>query len=100
MLQFNKEEKNLKKKIANKLIILYVLKALEDFPPYMPVPYTSIAKVLNDLGVSCDRKTVSRNIKYLIEFGVPIVKVGKGVYYFRDDPTYKKMLDDVKFDKK
>lgn len=89
----------MKKTIANKLIILYVLKALEDFPPYMPLSYTSIAKVLNDLGVSCDRKTVSRNIKYLIEFGVPIEKVGRGIYYFRDDPTYKKLLEDVKFKK-
>ena len=47
-----------------------------------PGSYISIAKVLNSIGVSCDRKTVSRNVDYLIEFGEPIVKVkGVGCYY-------------------
>lgn len=93
----DKREKS-KKIIAKKLIILYILKALEDFPPCMPLSYTTVTKVLNGIGVQCDRKTVSRNIGYLIEFGVPIKKLGNGIFYFRNDTEYKKLLEDVKFD--
>lgn len=91
----------MKKEIAKKTIILYVLKVLEDLPPVTPLSYTTLAKVLNGIGVACDRKTISRNINYLIHFGVPIVRLkGYGVCYVKDDPRYKKLLDDVKFDKK
>lgn len=92
-----KKEGKTKKPIAKKLIILYVLKALEDLPPCTPLSCTTITKVLNGLGVACDRKTVGRNIGYLIDFGVPIKKMGNGVFYFRDDIEYKKLLEDVKF---
>lgn len=93
-----KERKlNNKKPIAKKSIILYVLKALEDVPPCTPLSCTTITKVLNGMGIVCDRKTVGRNIGYLIDFGVPIKKLGNGIFYFRDDVEYKKLLEDVKF---
>lgn len=60
----------MKKNIAKKTIILYILKMLEDYPKdKQPITLTNIAKTLNTIGVSCDRKTVGRNINYLIEFG-------------------------------
>ncbi len=46
-----------------------------------PITQTNITKVLNSLGISCDRKTVGRNIDYLIEFGYPIVKLNGGGCY-------------------
>lgn len=68
-----------------KATIIHILRVLycytsEDYP----VTQTSIAKYLNDLDVECDRKTVGRNLKYLIDAGVPIKrKSGKnGGYYY------------------
>jgi hypothetical protein len=76
----------MKKKIAKKVIILYVLDALEKASSKdHPIRIYSIAKVLNQIGVPCERRTVSRNIDYLIEYGKPIVKIkGGGVYYDHD----------------
>ena len=73
----------MKKTIAKKTIILYVLKMLyQGSSKDKPVTILSMTKVLNSLGVPCDRRTVSRNIDYLIEFGLPIVKIkGGGCYY-------------------
>lgn len=87
----------MKNKKSKKLIILYVLKMLEDYPEKnKPISYTIIAKILNDLGVSCDRKTVSRNVNYLIEFGCPIVKQKGGVCYLNNN-NYTPLLKDTKF---
>ena len=87
----------MKKQIAKKTIILYILKMLEDYPePNKPITYTDMSKTLKAMGIQCDRKTVGRNIDYLIEFGCPIVKEkGKGCYL--DKSNYKLLLKDVKF---
>lgn len=71
------------KKIAKKTIILYVLKMLyQGSSKDKPVTMLNMTKVLNSLGVPCDRRTVSRNVDYLIEFGLPVVKIkGGGCYY-------------------
>lgn len=71
-----------KKAIAKKTIILYVLKILQQYPSEeKPVTQSAIARYLNDINVPCDRKTVGRNIEYLKEFGIKIIKVeGKGFY--------------------
>lgn len=71
------------KKIAKKTIILYVLKMLQEgSSKENPTTITSITKVLNSLGVPCERRTVSRNIEYIMEFGYPVVKIkGGGCYY-------------------
>lgn len=63
-----------------KYLILYVLKILEantDFNHTMT--QKQIAEWLSDV-MPCDRKTVGRNIKALIEMGYPIVKTGSGYY--------------------
>ena len=69
------------KKIAKKTIILYVLKMLQQGSSKEPITQTNMAKVLNSMGVPCDRKTIGRNIDYLIEFGFPIVKIKGGGCY-------------------
>jgi len=70
------------KQIAKKTIILYVLKMIEKGScKERPITFTNIAKVLKNLGIPCDRKTVGRNVEYLIEFGYPIIKLpGAGCY--------------------
>ena len=71
------------KKIAKKTIILYVLKMLQEgSSKEKPTTITAITNVLNSLGVPCERRTVSRNIEYIMEFGYPVVKIkGGGCYY-------------------
>ena len=61
----------MKKQIAKKTIILYVLMMLQKgSSPEHPITQTNIANVINSMGIPCDRKTVGRNIDYLIDFGV------------------------------
>lgn len=71
-----------KKSIAKKTIILYVLNVLRKFgSKEEPISQTALALVLMKAGVPCDRKTVGRNIEYLMQFGYPIKKLhGKGYY--------------------
>lgn len=65
--------------IAKKTIILYVLKMLKEGSSLeRPLTNSTIAKVINSLGLSCDRKTVGRNIGYLIDYGYKIEKTPKG----------------------
>ena len=72
-----------KKKIAKKTIILYVLNILKLYSSEEhPVSQTAICNYLNDIHISCDRKTVGRNIAYLQEFGYPIKKINSKGYYF------------------
>ncbi len=70
------------KEIAKKTIILYILEMLEKgSSKEKPITITNITKVLNSMGVQCERRTVGRNIDYLIQYGKPIVKiVGGGCY--------------------
>ena len=74
------------KDIAKKTIILYVIKIIYyGSSKEKPITCTNIVKVLNSIGVQCERRTVGRNIDYLISFGVPIKKVkGGGCYYDKD----------------
>ncbi len=68
-----------------KLTIIHVLRVLYNFTsPEFPATQTVIVNYLNDIDVSCSRKTVGRNIKYLINCGVPIKrKCSKnGGYYY------------------
>lgn len=76
----------MKKEIAKKTIILYVLDMLEKASlKEKPITITSMAKVINSLGVPCDRRTVGRNVDYLIEYGKPIKKIkGGGCYYDKE----------------
>lgn len=74
------------KRLTKRAIILYVLNILKLYSsPETTVTQSVIANYLNDIGLSCDRKTVGRNIGYLIEFGYPILRVrGKGYYLDRE----------------
>lgn len=73
----------MKKQIAKKTIILFVLKMLyQGSSKEKPITITNITNVLRSLGVPCDRRTVGRNIDYIMEFGLPVVKIkGGGCYY-------------------
>lgn len=69
-----------------KLTALYVLKVLiQNSDEKHPISQTSIKKKLEEFGINCDRKTISRNIDYLIEFGYDIVKISGGGCYLIDD---------------
>ena len=80
------------KEIAKKTIILYVLKLLyKGSTKDKPITLTQITHVLNSLGVTCDRKTVSRNVYYLIDFGLPIYRVrgrNAGFYYDKGQDNF------------
>ena len=85
----------MKKNIAKKTIILYILKIFEEASvsmPNQPLILNNIAKALNTMGIVCDRKTVGRNVKYLVDFGIPIVKSKKGYYMDNSDGEYQYML--------
>mgnify|MGYP000195427651 FL=1 len=66
-----------------KLIILYVYDALKyGSSENCPLHQTKIAEQISKFcGISCDRKTIARNIGYLREYGCDIVTIkGKGCY--------------------
>ena len=68
-----------------KLTIIHVLRVLYNFTsPEFPATQTAIVNYLNDIDISCSRKTVGRNIKYLIDCGVPIKRkcAKNGGYYY------------------
>lgn len=72
-------------KIAKKTIIIHILRVLYCYTSVeFPATQTHIANYLNDIDIPCDRKTVGRNIKYLIDMGLPIIesKGSKRGYYY------------------
>lgn len=73
-------------KTNKRLIILYILDLLEKgTSKTKPFSVTRITNALNKMGVSCERRTVSRNIDYLIKYGKLVVKLKNGrVYYDRE----------------
>ena len=72
----------MKKQIAKKTIILYILKLLYYGSSWeKPITQSQILNVLKSLGVECDRRTVARNIQYLKDFGIPIVRFRGGTGY-------------------
>lgn len=74
------------KNIVKKTIILYVLKMLYlGSSKEKPITITNMTNVLNSMQIACNRKTVGRNVDYIIEFGLPVVKLkGGGCYYDHD----------------
>ncbi len=76
-----------------KQLILMVLNELDvNSDEKHPITQTKIAENLSGEKYTCDRKTVGRNIEFLVEMGYPIEKTNKGFYM-------KKMLsvEDVSF---
>ena len=72
---------------TKKVIILYVLNILKLYSSEQtPITQSAICDYINDIGISCDRKTVGRNIEYLRKFGYPIKRVyGKGHYLCKEE---------------
>ena len=69
-----------------KLLILQILKVLKTkSSKEKPITQIEIGKILEKEGVSCSRKTISRNIDYLMEFGYNIIKIPGGGCYYVDD---------------
>lgn len=59
-----------------------------------PITFTNMTKVMNSMGISCTRKTVGRNVDYLIKFGYPIVRLPRGgCYYEQPKKISKKDFD-------
>ena len=72
-----------KQKTNKRLIILYILDLLEQGTSELnPFSITRITNALNKMGVDCERRTVSRNVNYLIAYGKPIVKLKNGKVYY------------------
>ena len=68
---------------SKKQLILWVLNVLNnESDANTPITQTKIADIISDM-FPCDRKTVSRNIKFLQEMGCPIKKTSKGFYMER-----------------
>lgn len=72
-------------KKSKKLTILYVLKLLKDGTNKdHPISQSVITKTINLMGIKCDRKTISRDIDCLIEYGYDIVKIKGGGCFFNN----------------
>ena len=71
--------------ITKKTVIVRILKILYNYTSLEhPATQTAIVNYLNDINISCTRKTVGRNLKYLIDCGVPIKRkrCKSGGYYY------------------
>ena len=86
-----------KEKSGKKLILLYVLNILKALSSEEnPVNQTAICNYLNDIQITCDRKTIGRNIRYLQEFGYPIKKIIRKGYYL-DSEELERIKEKRKF---
>ena len=77
-----------KQKKHVKTIIVHILRVLYAYTsPEHTATQTAIVHYLNDIGIPCCRKTVKRNIDYLVGMGIPILrKEGRnGGYYYDSD---------------
>jgi len=76
-----------------KILIILILKILETCSDKEnPITQIKIAEDISKV-YPCDRKTVGRNIGYLIKVGYPIVKTAKGCYFDKK----KFSIDETKF---
>ena len=76
MYNYYREVKSVQKK-QNILLVLKILETESD--KLHPIKQCEIAKIISRV-YPCDRKTVGRNIKFLMDIGYPIVKTTQGVY--------------------
>jgi transcriptional regulator of NAD metabolism len=76
-----------------KYLIILILKLLETETDIdKPLTQTKIAEIISER-FPCDRKTVCRNIGFLIKVGYPIRKTNKG--YYLDNKKFT--VDEAKF---
>lgn len=76
-------------------VIVHILRILHNYSSAdFPVSQTHIVNYLNEIDISCSRKTVGRNLNYLIDCGVPIKrkhsKSGGYYYDFENDSFFKR----------
>lgn len=80
------------KKSAKKAVLIHILRILHNYTSFdYPVTQTMIVNYLNDIDISCSRKTVGRNIHYLMQCGVPIKRKAQkngGYYYDSEHDTF------------
>ena len=80
----------MRKDYATKTIIIHIFGVLQKYTSEeYPVSFSDIAKFLQGKVKSCDRKTVVRNVNYLIEDGFPIIKTNDGKCYYDKKFWYK-----------
>ena len=80
---------------SKKHLIILILKILEsEADRQFPITQTKIASIISSV-FPCDRKTVGRNIKFLIKVGYPIIKTTKG-FYMDNKVFTKEEIDFVK----
>ncbi len=73
------------RKNSKKTIIVYILKILYNYTSSdYPATQTAIVTYLNDMNIVCSRKTIGRNLQYLIDMGLPIERktAKNGGYYY------------------
>lgn len=74
----------MKKDYATKTIILHIWLILKKYTSIdNPVSYTVLANYLQAIDRPCDRKTVARNVEYLIADGFPIGKTEDGKCFYK-----------------
>ena len=85
------------KKNSKKTTIIHVLRVLYNYTSQdFPATQTAIAEYLSEIDVHCTRKTVGRNLKYLIDMGAPIKRKrikGGGYYYEHENDTFLKIKE-------
>ena len=70
-------------KPSKKALIILILRLIEnETDKYTVLSQTKIANIISEV-MPCDRKTVGRNIQFLIDCGYPIIKTRQGVYMDR-----------------
>lgn len=73
----------MRKDYATKTIIIHIFIVLQRYTSREhPVSYMELARYLQGIGKTCDRKTVARNVDYLIKDGFPIMKTNDGKCYY------------------
>ena len=82
-----------------KTIIVHILRILYNYTSFdYPVTQTELVNYLTDIDIPCTRKTVGRNLKYLIDCGVPIKRkyCKNGGYYYdvANDNFFVRKIDD------
>ena len=75
-----------------KTIIVHILRILYNYTSFdYPATQTAIVNYLNDIHIPCTRKTVGRNLRYLIDSGLPIKRKqckNGGYYYDFENDTF------------
>lgn len=79
-------------RILKKTIIIHILRILYNYTSInYPATQTTIVNYLNDIDIPCSRKTVGRNLKYLMDCGLPIKRKyckNGGYYYDIENDTF------------